>query len=111
MCRDKIYNSTTKVKVTIEGHRFVTYKSCVRHNSKGNLIKLHRKVKQNEKVCYAQNQGTATEVKVTTEGYRFVTYEPCVSHNGKIDKGNLIKLHRKVKHNEEVCRAQPGSRP
>ena len=39
----------TKVKVTIEGHRFVIYKSCVSHNSKtseGILIKLHRKVKQ-----------------------------------------------------------------
>ena len=47
-----------KVKVIIEGHRFVTYKSCVSHNSKtdkGNLIKFHRKVKQYEKVCCAQN--------------------------------------------------------
>ena len=48
----------TKVEVTIEGHRFVIYKSCVSHNSKtseGNLIKLYRKVKQNDKVCRSQN--------------------------------------------------------
>ena len=48
----------TKVKVTIEGQRFVTDKTSVSHNSKTieeNLIKLHRKIKQNEKVCCAQN--------------------------------------------------------
>ena len=35
--------------------------NCVSHNSKtdiGNLIKLHRKIKQNEKVCHAQNLGS-----------------------------------------------------
>ena len=35
-----------------------------------------------------------------------VRYELCVSHNSKTDKVNLIKLHRKVKLNEKVCRAQ-----
>ena len=48
----------TKVKVMIENQRFVTYKLCVSHNSKtnkGNLMKLHRKIKQIEKVCHAQN--------------------------------------------------------
>ena len=48
----------TKVKITVEGQRFVIYKSSVSHNSKtkkGNLIKLDRKIKQNEKVCHAQN--------------------------------------------------------
>ena len=52
----KILKAMTKVKVTVEGHRFVTYKSCISHNSKtdkGNLIKLHREVKQNEQVCCA----------------------------------------------------------
>ena len=48
-------------KVTIQGHRFVTYKYCVSYNRKndaGNLVKLHNKVhcvKHNEKVCQAQN--------------------------------------------------------
>ena len=30
----------------------------------------------------------------------------CVSHNSKTDKENLIKLYRKIKQNEKVCRAQ-----
>ena len=29
----KIYVPTTKIKVAIKGHRFVTYNSCVSHNS------------------------------------------------------------------------------
>ena len=48
----------TKVKVPIEGQRFVTYKLCVSHNSKtneGNVIKLCRKIKKNETVFGAQN--------------------------------------------------------
>ena len=52
----KIYIPMTKVKVIIEGQRFVIDKLCVSHNSKtnkGNLIKLHRKIKQN-KVCHVQ---------------------------------------------------------
>ena len=51
----------TKIKVTVEGHRFVTYKSFFSHDlktNKGNLIKLHRKVKQNGKVCHIQNLGS-----------------------------------------------------
>ena len=53
----KIKVSTTKVKVTIEGHRFVTYESCVSHNSKidkVNSINIHRKVKHKEKVYQAR---------------------------------------------------------
>ena len=57
----------TKVKVTNDGQRFVTYKLCVHNNSiiaEVNLIKLntmvkHNKmVKYNEKVCCAQNLGS-----------------------------------------------------
>ena len=53
------------IKITPSVHQSVgwsvRYKSCVSHNSKskkGNLIKLHRKVKQNKKVCQAQNLGS-----------------------------------------------------
>ena len=62
----KILGATTKVKVTVEGHRFVTYKSCISHNSKTdkrNLIKLHRKVKQTEQVCCAQHLGSHDPVQ------------------------------------------------
>ena len=59
----KIKVPVTKVKVTIQGQRFVTYKSCVSHDSitntcKGNLIQLDRKIKQNEKVCRTQKLGS-----------------------------------------------------
>ena len=30
----------------------------------------------------------------------------CLSNNSKTTEANLTKLHRKIKHNEEVCRAQ-----
>ena len=48
----------TKVNVTIEDQRLDIYKSCVSHISKTNeenLIKSHRKIKQNKKVCREQN--------------------------------------------------------
>ena len=36
----------------------VRYKSCVTQNTdKGNSIKFHRKIKQSEKLCRAQNLG------------------------------------------------------
>ena len=47
-----------------------------------------------------------TKVKVTMEGQMSVTYKSCVSRNSKTEKGNLIKLHRKIKKNKKVCRAQ-----
>ena len=54
----KISVPTTKVKVTIEGQRFVTHKLFVHNNSKQlKLIKCRTKVKHNEKVCRAQNLG------------------------------------------------------
>ena len=83
---------------------FVTYKSCVSHNSKtnkGDLIKFHRKVKQKEKVCRAQNLGSNGQGR-GYEGHRLVTYKSFVIHNPKTSKGNLIKLHRKVKQNENA---------
>ena len=29
----------------------------------------------------------------------------CLSNNSKTAEANLMKLHRKIKHNEKVCRA------
>ena len=45
-----------------------------------------------------------SKVKVTIEDQRLVVYKPCVSHNSKTNEENLIKLHRKIKQNEKVCR-------
>ena len=57
----KIKVLTTKVKVTIEGQRFVTYKLCVHNNSKTaevNVIKFKTMVRHNVNVCRAQNLGS-----------------------------------------------------
>ena len=66
-------------------------------------MKLHRKVKHNEKMCrahdlgsYAQGQGR-NQVK----GQKIF-----LSNYSKITEANLTKLHRKIGHNKKVCRAQ-----
>ena len=66
-------------------------------------MKLHRKIKHNEKVCcahdlgsYAQGQGCN---QVRGQNLR-------LSNISKTTEANLTKLHRKIEHNEKVCRAQ-----
>ena len=52
----KILFLMSKVKVTIEDQRLVVYNRVsviTQKNNEENLIKLHRKIKQNEKVCRA----------------------------------------------------------
>ena len=108
----KIKVPLTNVKVTIQGQMFATYNSCVSHNSKtnkGNFIKFHRKVKQNE-VCCTKNLGSHNQGQGHNPRsyvcHMFVTDKSCVSHNLKTNDGNLIKLHIKVKQTEKVCQAQ-----
>ena len=60
-------------------------------------MKLHRKIKHNEKVCHAQNLGSYAY------GQRS---KLCFSNNSKTIEANVTKLHRKIEHNEKVCRAQ-----
>ena len=66
-----------------------------------NLIKLHRKIKHNEKVChtydlgsYAQGQGRDQRSK------------SCLSNNSKTTETNLTKLHRKIEQYDMVFHAQ-----
>ena len=66
-------------------------------------MKLHRKIKHNEKVCrthdlgsYAQGQGHSQ-----VRGKNLV-----LSNNSKTNEANLTEHHRKIKHNEKVCRVQ-----
>ena len=35
-----------------------------------------------------------------------VRYKSCLSHNSETTEANLMKLHRKIKNNKKVCRAQ-----
>ena len=60
-------------------------------------MKLHRKMKHNEKVCHAQYLGSYIYGQKS---------KSCLSNNSKTTEANLTKLHRKIKHNEKVCWAQ-----
>ena len=66
-------------------------------------MKLHRKIKHNEKVCHAQDLGSYAQ----GQGRNQVRGQKrCVSNNSNTTEANLTKLHRKIEHNEKVCRAQ-----
>ena len=60
-------------------------------------MKLHRKLKHNEKVCLVQNFGSYAEGQRSKSG---------LSNNSKTTEANVTKLHRKIEYNEKVCRAQ-----
>ena len=62
-------------------------------------MKLHRKVKHNEKVCSAHDLGSYAQ----GQGCNQVS---CLSNNSKTTEANLTRLHRKIEINEKVCRAQ-----
>ena len=61
-------------------------------------MKLHRKIKHNEKVCRAQGLGSCAQ----GQGQRS---KSCLSNNSKTE-ANVRKLHGKIEHNEKMCRAQ-----
>ena len=66
-------------------------------------MKLHRKIKHNEKVCRAHDLGSYAQ----DQGRNQVRGQnPVSDNNSKTTKANLTKLHRKIEHNEKVCRAQ-----
>ena len=45
-------------------------------------------------------------IKITPSVRPSVRYKLCLSHNSETTEINLMKLHRKVKHNEKVCPEQ-----
>ena len=63
-------------------------------------MKLHRKIKHNEKVCHAHYLGSYAQ----GQGRNQVKGQNLVS--AKTTEANLTKLHRKIEHNEKVCSAQ-----
>ena len=66
-------------------------------------MKLHRKIKDNEKVCRAHDLVSYAQ----GQGHNQVMGQNCVSAiTQKIIEANLTKLHRKIEHNVKVCRAQ-----
>ena len=66
-------------------------------------MKLHRKIKHNEKVCHAHDLGSYAQGQGRNQvkGQNLV---PAITQ--KTTEANLTKLHRKIEHNEKVCRAQ-----
>ena len=65
-------------------------------------MKLHRKIKDNEKVCRAHDLSSYPQ----GQGHNQVRGQNRVSNNSKTTEANLMKLHRKIENNEKVCRAQ-----
>ena len=77
--------------------------SCCSYTTEANLIKLHRKIKHNEKVCRAHDFGSYAQ----DQGRKQVRgSKSCLSNNSKSTEANLTKLYRKIEHNEKVCHAQ-----
>ena len=66
-------------------------------------MKLHRKIKHNEKVGRAQGLRFLRPRSRLQSGQRS---KSCLSNNSKTTKAILTKLHRKIEHNKKVCRAQ-----
>ena len=66
-------------------------------------MKLHRKIKHNEKVCLVNDFGSYAQV----QGRNQVRGQNHVSAiTKKNTEGNLTKLHRQIEHNERVCHTQ-----
>ena len=66
-------------------------------------MKLHRKIKHNEKVCRAYDLGFLRPRSRSQSGQRS---KSCLANNSKTTEANLRKLHRKIEQNKKVCRAQ-----
>ena len=66
-------------------------------------MKLHRKIKHNEKVCHTQDLGSYAQ----GQGHSQVKGQNRVSAiTQKTTEANLTKLHRNIEQNEKVCNAQ-----
>ena len=69
-------------------------------------MKLHRKIKNNEKDCWAHDLGSYAQGhgRNQIKGQNLVS--AITQKLLKTTEANLTKLHRKIEHNEKVCRAQ-----
>ena len=70
-------------------------------------MKLHRKIKHNEKVCHAHDLGSYAQGQGCSQvrGQNHV-----FSNNSKTTEANLTKLQRKIEHNER-CVTHNGKVP
>ena len=66
-------------------------------------MKLHRKIKHNEKVCRAHDLGSYAQ----GQGRNQVKGQNLVSANySKTTKANLTKFQRKIENDKKVCLAE-----
>ena len=68
---------------------------------KANLIKLHRKIKHNEKVCHTHDLGSYAQGQGRDQRSK-----SCPSKNSKTTEAYLTKLHRKIEHYDMVFHTQ-----
>ena len=66
-------------------------------------MKLHRKIKHNEKVCCAQVRSRFRFLCLRSRLQSGQRSKSCLSNNSKTTEANLKKLHRKIEHNKKVC--------
>ena len=69
------------------------------------MMKLHRKIKHNEKMCRAHDLGSYA-TKVIARWQSGQRSKLCLSNNSKTTEANLTKLHRKIENIEKVCSVQ-----
>ena len=67
------------------------------------MMKFHRKIKHNQKVCCAQELVPMHKVKAAVGSKVKSCLKSYLSHNLKATAAILMKLYRKLKHNEKVC--------
>ena len=89
-----------KVKVTIWSEVKLCLNLCCSYTTEANLIKLHRKLKHNEKVCRAHDFGSYAQ----GQGRNQARGQNCLSNSSKTTEANLTKLHRRIEYYEKVCR-------
>ena len=102
MCRAQELGSNTQG----QGHNGSKVKlclnSCCSYTTEANVIKLHRKIKHNEKWCHVYDFGSYAQ----GQGRNKVRGQNHVSAIAKTTEANLMKLHRMIEHNKKVCCTQ-----
>ena len=66
-------------------------------------MKLHRKIKHNEKVCHTQDLGSYAQGQGHSQVRGQIVPQKILSNNLQITEVNLLKLHKKINYNEKIC--------
>ena len=83
------HKTTMQCNATQSGQRSKWYLSNNSKTTEANLMKLHRKIEHNEKVCRAQELGSYAQAP-----------------RSRSQSAILIRLHEKLNNNEVICHNQ-----